>query len=171
MLIKSLLIVSFRCTMPNPAKRTLGFLLHDVARLMRKRYDQRVRHLGLTRAQWQVLAYLSHYEGIQQNGLANILEVEPITLGRIVDKLEASGLVERRRRQGDRRAWLLYLTDQAAPILEDMRTIGLNTQEEILVGIVPDERERLIALLGIMRDNLIGDCSKADPESSLTSHR
>ena len=157
--------------MPTPVKRTLGFLLHDVARLMRKRYDQRVRHLGLTRAQWQVLAFLSHYEGIQQNGLANILEVEPITLGRIVDKLEASGLVERRRRHGDRRAWLLYLTDQAAPILEEMRTVGRNANEEILTGIAPDERERLIALLEVMRDNLIGDCPQTNSERPSSFNR
>ena len=77
---------------------TLGFLLHEVARLLRRRFEQNARGSGLTRSQWQVLAYLAKNEGINQSGLADLLEVEPITLCRIVDKLQALGLVERHRR-------------------------------------------------------------------------
>src|SRR3981189_2401419 len=73
---------------------TLGFLLHDVARLLRKRFEQNARGSGLTRSQWQVLAYLAQNEGINQSGLADLLEIEPITLGRIVDKLQTLGLIE-----------------------------------------------------------------------------
>ena len=98
---------------------TLGFLLHDVARLLRKRFEQRARDLGLTRSQWQTLAYLNRNEGIHQSGLADILEIEPITLVRILDRLEERGLVERRRHPTDRRIWLLYLKDAARPADRD----------------------------------------------------
>src|SRR4051794_24985670 len=70
---------------------TLGFVLHDVARLLRKRFEQRVRSLGFTRSQWQVLVHLAQHEGINQAGLADILEIEPITLLRILERLEAAG--------------------------------------------------------------------------------
>src|SRR5712672_4409207 len=89
---------------------TLDFLLHDVARLLRKRFEQNARGSGLTRSQWQVLTYLARNEGISQSGLADLLEIEPITLGRIVDKLQTRGLIERRPDPSDRRAWLLHLT-------------------------------------------------------------
>ena len=81
---------------------TLGFLLHEVARLLRRRFEQNARDSGLTRSQWQVLAYLANNEGINQSGLADLLEIEPITLCRIVDKLQALGLVERHRDPSDR---------------------------------------------------------------------
>ncbi len=76
--------------------RTLGFLLHDASRLMRKRVDRRARTLGLTRAQWRVLAQLRRREGINQSALADILEIENITMGRHIDRLEDAGWVERR---------------------------------------------------------------------------
>src|SRR5207237_4472081 len=91
----------------------LGFLSHGIARLIRKRFDQRARGLGLTRAQWQVLAHLARHEGINQAGLAEILEIEPITLGRLIDRMEEAGWVERRQHPSDRRARQLYLTAQA----------------------------------------------------------
>src|SRR5258708_25213691 len=73
--------------------RSFGVLLHDIARLLRKRYEQRARPLGLTRAQWQVLAHLQRHEGINQSGLAELLEIEPITIARLVDRMEEAGLV------------------------------------------------------------------------------
>src|SRR5882672_3339347 len=97
---------------------SFGFLLHDIARLMRKRFDQRARGLGLTRAQWQVLAHLARHEGINQAGLAEILEIEPITLGRLVDRMADSGWLERRADPNDRRARLLYLTAKARPVFD-----------------------------------------------------
>src|SRR3982751_7022937 len=112
------------------ANPTLGFLLHDVARLLRKRFEQRAKGLGLTRSQWQTLAYLSRNEGIHQGGLADILEIEGITLVRILDKLEERGLIERRRHPSDRRIWLLYLRDEARPMIEAMRDIGEVTRGE-----------------------------------------
>src|SRR5919112_5173025 len=105
--------------MPNETpQRTLGFLLHDVARFLRKRFEQNARDLGLTRSHWQVLAHLAQSEGIQQGALAERLDVEPITLVRILDRLQAAQMVERRPHPTDRRVWLLYLRSAARPMLD-----------------------------------------------------
>ena len=139
--------------------RNLGFLLHDVARLMRKRFEQNARDLGLTRSQCQVLAHLARHQGIQQGGLAEILEVEPITLTRLLDRLEAQGLVERRAHASDRRIRLLYLTARAHPLLSDIFTIGAATRAEALEGVPEAEREHLFAILSAMKANLLNKAS------------
>lgn len=145
----------------DPPERTLGFLLHDVARLMRKRFEQNARGLGLTRTQWQVLAHLAQNEGIQQGGLAEILEVEPISLVRILDRLEAGGLVERRSHPKDRRIWLLHLQPPAHPLLERIREIGAETRAEALRDIDEADRERLTEILSAMKFNLLAASSAA----------
>lgn len=144
--------------MPQP-NTSLGFLLHDVARLLRKRFEQRARSLGLTRAQWQVLVHLAKNEGIHQSGLADILEVEPITLLRILDKLEARGLIERRRHSTDRRIWLLYLNEAAHPLLDILFGFGTTTRGEMLVGVDETDQERLFDLLTTMKGNLVKACN------------
>lgn len=136
-------------------EKTIGFLLNDVARLLRTRFEQNARGLGLTRSQWQVLAYLARNEGIQQGALAELLEIEAITLTRILDKLQASGLVERRPYSRDRRVWQLHLTPEANPILEEMKRIGALTREEALQGISDADRDRLIRVLTDMKSNLV----------------
>jgi DNA-binding MarR family transcriptional regulator len=136
--------------------RHLGFLLHDAARLMRKRFDRRARAIGLSRAQWSVLAHLSRAEGIHQGGLAEILEVEPISLARMIDRLEAAGLVERRSDPGDRRLKRLFLLPPAEPLLERMRALGVELREEALAGLPPAERELLVDALLRMKGNLLG---------------
>lgn len=145
--------------MPNP-QPTLGFVLNDVARLLRKRFEQRARCLGLTRAQWQVLAYLSANEGIRQGGLADLLDIEPITLVRILDKLEVAGMVERRRHATDRRLWLLYLTPAAHPMLARMRLLGDATRQEALEGLSDEERAQLLHMLTTMKRNLLDACDR-----------
>jgi MarR family transcriptional regulator, transcriptional regulator for hemolysin len=134
--------------------RNLGFLLHDVARLLRKRFDQRARTLGLTRAQWSVLAHLARSEGINQAALAETLEIEPITLVRLLDRLEAAEWVERRPDPNDRRARLLYLKDKARPVLEQMRALGAATREEAMAGLSDATRRRLIETLLAIKANL-----------------
>jgi MarR family transcriptional regulator for hemolysin len=133
---------------------SFGFLLHDIARLMRKRFDQRARGLGLTRAQWQVLAHLARHEGISQAGLADIIEIKPITLGRLIDRMAEAGWVERRVHQSDRRVRQLYLTAKAEPVFARMRALADETRAEALAGLSPDERERLTATLVGIRSNL-----------------
>ena len=137
-------------------KDTIGFLLNDAARLMRRDFERRTRSMGLTRAQWQTLFHLQRNEGCNQATLAELLEVEPITLARVVDRLETAGLVERRADPTDRRARLLFLGERAHPLLEQLRTLGAETREIALAGISEDERMLLMTLLTKMRANLSG---------------
>jgi MarR family transcriptional regulator, transcriptional regulator for hemolysin len=136
--------------------RNLGFLLHDVARLMRKRFEQNARELGLTRSQCSVLAHLARHDGIQQGTLAEILEVEPITLTRLVDRLEQMGLVARQAHPTDRRIRLLRLTDAAHPLLDEIFRIGALTRGEAIEGVADEDRDRLYDTLSQMKANLIG---------------
>ncbi|KQY11505.1 MarR family winged helix-turn-helix transcriptional regulator [Rhizobium sp. Root482] len=144
----------------------LGFLIHDVARVLRKRFEQRAKHMGLTRSQWQTIVYLARNEGLHQSGLAEMLEIEPITLMRVLDKLVERGFIERRRHKTDRRISLLYTTDLARGLLSDMRAIGDATRSEALDGISDDDRERLVAILELMKSNLLQACrAPADKET------
>ncbi len=134
--------------------RRLGFLLHDVSRLLRKRFDQRAQELGLTRAQWRALAHLARNEGINQITLADVLEVEPITMARLVDRLETAGWVERRKDPNDRRAWRLFVTDKARPVLARMRAIAAENHAEALAGLPPDTVDTLFDALARIKANL-----------------
>lgn len=135
--------------------RSLGFLLGDVSRLIRRRFDARAGELGLTRAQWRVVAQLRRREGINQSALAEILEIEPITLVRHIDRLVAKGLIERRPDPCDRRAWKLYLNAEVQPVLDRLRELSEITRNEALAGIPPDEREKLIDHLLVIKSNLV----------------
>ena len=141
--------------------RNLGFLLHDVARLMRRRFEQNARELGLTRSQCQVMAHLARNEGIRQGSLAEILEIEPITLTRILDRLEEAGLVERLLHHKDRRVRLLRLTKAAHPLIDDIFAIGALTRGEALDGVSEEDRDRLFDVLSSMKTNLLGRLSTA----------
>ena len=139
---------------------TIGFVLHDVGRLMRKRFEQQAAHLGFTRSQWLVLLHLAKNEGIHQAGLAEILEVEPITLVRILDKLEARGLIERRQHPTDRRLWLLFLDPKARSSLEPLHAIGEVTRSEALAGLSDADRASLLRMLGAIKANLAEACAR-----------
>ena len=134
--------------------RSLGFVLADVSRLIRKRLDDKANELGLTRAQWRVLAQLRRREGINQSALAEILEIEPITLVRHIDRLVAKDLVERRPDPADRRAWRLFLKDEVQPILDAMRALSEEVRAEALAGIPAARREHLIDDLLSIKTNL-----------------
>ena len=140
---------------------TLCFLLHDVARLSKKRLEQLFRGSGLTRSQWQVLAYLAQNEGINQKGLAELLEIEPITLGRIVDKLETLGLIERHPHPTDLRMRLLHLLEAARPKLKQIRELGDVIHSEALAGVSGDDGQRLLQTLEAMKANLTEACEAA----------
>ena len=133
---------------------TFGFLLSDTARLLRKRFDERARQHGATRAQWKALLAISRHEGINQGGLAELLEVEPITLCRLIDRMEEAGLVERRRDPKDRRAWQLFLTDKAHPVLEELHATAAELMEQTLRGISETQTSMMTDLLNQIRDNL-----------------
>lgn len=132
----------------------IGALLGDTSRLLRRAFDARVRDIGVTRPQWQVLTVLRRHEGINQGGLAEQLDVEPITVCRMVDRLQEAGLVERRADPADRRSWRLFLTPRADQLLNQLRPIADQLFEQALDGIGPREREGLHAALERIRENL-----------------
>ncbi|MFY9313976.1 MAG: MarR family transcriptional regulator [Burkholderiales bacterium] len=134
--------------------RNFGFLLNDVARLMRTAYDRRIRKLGLTRAQWWVLTHLYRSNGVSQTELAETLEIEKPTLGRLLDRLEAKGWVRREHDASDRRVWRVHLTDEVEPALRTMRTIAAELRRDALTGIGTAERERFVDTLLAIKENL-----------------
>ena len=105
----------------------VGTLIGQVSRLMRRSFDERARGIGVTRPQWQVLTLLARHEGINQGGLAEILEVEPITLGRMIDRLQDADLVERRADPADRRAWRLHITPNGNALLTALLPFATET--------------------------------------------
>lgn len=133
---------------------SIGFLLSDVSRLLRRRFDERARAIGVTRAQWRMLTALSRHEGATQGTLAELLEVEAITLCRMVDRLEDAALVERRRAPDDRRAWNIYLTDKSRPLLAQLRALGDEVGARALAGVAPADQAALAATLERIRRNL-----------------
>ncbi|MGD8710087.1 MAG: MarR family transcriptional regulator [Ectothiorhodospiraceae bacterium] len=134
--------------------RELGFLLYDAARLLRRDFDRRAKGLGLSRAQWSVLAHLARQEGVKQAELAELLDVQPITLARQLDRLEAGGWVRRCYDPQDRRVRRLYLTEDALPVLEDLRELGRQTRSLALQGLDGEDRRQLLNLLSVVRGNL-----------------
>lgn len=133
---------------------SLALLISDSARLLRRRFDARARSLGVSRAQWQVMFALSRLEGINQAGLAEELDVETITVGRMVDRLAEADLVERRPDPHDRRVWRLHLRPRAHPILDALRVVGADVMSETLAGLSDAEQAQLTALLLRVRGSL-----------------
>jgi MarR family transcriptional regulator for hemolysin len=146
----------------------LFFLLHDVARLIRVEADKRARVHGMTRAQWGLLLRLAQSPGLSQKEAANLLEVEPISVARLVDRLEASGLVERRADEMDRRIWRLHLLPAATAKLEE-----INIQRQCLASFVardvsPQIRDSMVDGLRRMKANLSEAAAKTGPAEAET---
>jgi DNA-binding MarR family transcriptional regulator len=140
--------------------RDFFIVLHDVARLMRTKFDQRARARGMTRAQWIILARLERQPGLSQNEMAAICEVEPITVGRLIDRLEARGLVERRNDPSDRRIRRLHLLPAAKPIIDEIMDYKDQMKIEMLNGLDPALLDQFVdALLSIK--NQLTDSPKA----------
>src|SRR5947207_10841962 len=109
---------------PRSLQREFAFLINDVGRLLRTYADQQARQFGMTRAQWAVLARLEYAEGLKQSELAELLDLQPITLTRLVDRLCTNGLIERRADPSDRRAKRLHLTALARPLMDRLAELG-----------------------------------------------
>ena len=122
--------------------------------MMRRFYDRRASALGVTTPQWRVMAWLRHEPGLKQVELAERLDVEPITAGRIVDRLEEAGLVKRQPDPGDRRVWRLFLTDKAEPIIQRLGQLAEDMAEEAFDGFSPEEVEAMQLNLARIRDNI-----------------
>lgn len=152
--------------MKSQINDSLGFVIHDVARLMRWNFDRKSQELGLTRSQWSVLASLKRCDGAQQKTLARLMDITPITLARHIDRLEADGWVIRRDDPDDRRAKRLHLTDKANGILMQLQALGQQVRAEALAGITSDDEEKLSSLLMQMRANLSTQGpSEQDPQA------
>ena len=141
--------------MPDqPVTREIAFNLMDVARMMRTYADQRARQFGISRAQWGVLVRLDRQEGLKQSELAEILDLQPISLTRLLDRLAENELIERRADPNDRRANRLYLQPAARPLLDKLGKLGADMMEEVMAGIDAHDNERLRHGLECMKDNL-----------------
>lgn len=140
----------------DASRDSLGFLLADVSRLMRRAFAHEMdgNASSLTFAQARVLMYLARSEGLRQVELAHLLEVQPITLARLIDQLDAYGLVERRADPQDRRAHRLFLTPAAAPHLGAIRAVASTVRADALRAIGVAQAAQLAATLGLMRENL-----------------
>lgn len=133
---------------------TIGFLLNDTARLFRRSFNARTKESGITALQWRLITYLKRHAGIRQGPLAELIEVEPITLSRMIDRLVEAELVERRADPADRRAWQLYLTPRAGDLLNGMRATADALTAEATEGLSAAERDQLIDLVERVRANL-----------------
>ncbi len=142
-------------------ERNFGFILHDVARLLRTTYDRRVRDLGLTRSQWWVLTHLFRKDGITQSELAETLELEKPSLGKLLDRLETKGWVRRVADPKDRRAKLVFLTDAAQAPMQVMREIAAGVREDALLGLSAADQDRFVDALLTIKSNLMGPVNGA----------
>jgi MarR family transcriptional regulator for hemolysin len=147
--------------------RNFGFLINDVARLLRTTFDRRVKSLGLTRSQWWVLTHLFRNDGVTQSELADTLEIEKPTLGRLLDRLEAKGWVRRGEDAKDRRAKRVYLTDEVEPVMKTMRSAAAEVRRDALAGLSASQQEQFVDALLAIKANL----SRSDNGASGNSGR
>lgn len=162
--------VSATPLMPAPAEATpahrldpaalqpnIGAMLHDVARLIRRRFERRARQTGLpiTRQQARALLYIARNEGLSQAAVATMLDIEPIALVRLLDRLHEEGLVDRHPHPTDRRVRTLWLTPLAWDVVDRVLAINAEIREEACAGLSPAARDMLMRTLGQMKDSLL----------------
>jgi DNA-binding MarR family transcriptional regulator len=138
-------------------QNSLGFLIADVSRLLRRAFQQRLEGSSLTLAQARALVYVSHHEGIRQVDLADMLEIQPITLARLLDQLVETGLVERRPAPHDRRAYQIFLTDAAEPHLLAIEQVAASIRADILSDLSEAQVSAFMGTLGMIRSKLIAN--------------
>lgn len=150
--------------MAKTEELSFGYLMNDVTLLFRKHFDRRAVQFGLTRAQWRATKMLYHREGLRQNELAEMLEMEPIAVGRVIDRLQAAGFVERRHDPRDRRAWRLYVTAQAHEVVDDMERIARELRREATAGITYEEMKQALDVMTRIKENLQALDAQDGPE-------
>ena len=146
-------------SLPHSTERSsqidpIGYLIGDVSRMIRTVYDRRVEPLGLTRAQWRVITLLNRLESCTQTELASALEIEKPTLGKLIERLEAKGWVERREDPNDARSKCLYLSERAHPLLNKMNMEAEKVVEGVFAGLNKKETTQLHRLLQHIKENL-----------------
>ena len=142
---------------PTALQPNIGAMVHDVARLIRRRFERRARQIGLpiTREQARALLHIARNEGLSQAAVATMLDIEPIALVRILDRLHDEGLVERRPHPTDRRVRTLWLTPLAWDVVDRVLALNAETREAACAGLPPAARDMLMRALGHMKGNLI----------------
>jgi MarR family transcriptional regulator, transcriptional regulator for hemolysin len=140
--------------LPRSLNREFGFMLNDVARMLRTYADHKASQFGITRAQWVVLVRLDRFEGLKQAELAEMLDLQPITLTRLLDRLAECALIERRPDPNDRRAKLLFLTPKAKPLLEQLGDLGETLMTTALTGVEREHIEMMVTKLATVKENL-----------------
>jgi MarR family transcriptional regulator, transcriptional regulator for hemolysin len=140
--------------LPRSLNREFAFTLNDVARMLKTYADHMGSQFGVTRAQWAVLVRLDRFEGLKQSELAEMLDLQPITLTRLLDRLCDNGLIERRSDPNDRRAKRLFLTAAARPLLERLGELGEDMMTTTLNGVSSESVEQIVAQLAIVKENL-----------------
>ncbi len=153
------------------ADRSFGFLVHDVSRLVKRRFDRRARQTGLpiTRRQAAVVLYVARHEGVSQAEVANWLDIEPIALVRMLDKLHEEGLVERRAHPTDRRVRTLWLAPGAVPVVERILDVNQAIRDEAFAGAAPGARDALIEALTGIKENLMREEEAVEDGAALAS--
>jgi DNA-binding MarR family transcriptional regulator len=139
---------------PDDPSSQFGFLLAEVSRRYVRRFEQRAREVQLTLPTCRVLAYLERHPGISQARLAEFTALEPMAVVRVLDRLQADGLVERRPDPADRRVHSVHLSAAAAPVLAEVKRLAALTRAETFGGIEPARRDAFLAVLEQLRDNL-----------------
>lgn len=152
-------------------ERNFGFLVHDVARLMRMNYDRRVKRLGLTRSQWWVITNLYRNDGLTQSELAETLDIERASLGRLLDRLEANGWVRREPCDRDRRAKRVRLANAVDPVMREMRAIAADLRRDAMAGLAPHEQEAFVDVLLAIKSNLVALNGQGTSGRSAGPHR
>lgn len=159
---------------PLPIGREFAFLLKDVSRMLRTYADYEAGKFGTTQAQWAVLSRLKLNEGLKQNELAEMLDIQPITLTRLVDRMCESGLIERRNDPADRRAKRLYLTPAAEPMIQRLSSLGEKVMDDVLDGFSREDIEKMVGQFAALKQNLRKllqrKCTEAAKEGGLERH-
>jgi MarR family transcriptional regulator, transcriptional regulator for hemolysin len=140
--------------LPRSLNREFAFSINDVARMLRTYVDQQANQFGITRAQWVILVRLDRFEGLKQSEIAEMLDLQPITLTRLLDRLCASGLIERRADPNDRRAKRLFLTAAGRALLERVGEFDDRLLATALAGVERETIEKMVSQLATMKENL-----------------
>ncbi len=149
----------------NPA--SLGYLIADLSRLYGRVFDRRAAHLGLTRVQWRALKRIHQNEGLTQAALADVMDMEPIAVGRVVDRLQKAGFVERRNDPADRRCWRLHLSPQSNELMDRIEDVATGLREDSLAEVAPGELQTTLKVLSQIRETLSQLDRASRGESSL----
>lgn len=145
----------------------VGYLIADLSRLFGRVFDRRAAHLDLTRVQWRALKRIHDAEGLTQAALADVLDMEPIAVGRVIDRLSKAGFVERRPDPNDRRCWRLHLAPQSTQVMDAIEGVATSLREDCVAGVDPQELQTTLKVLAQIRENLSQLDRASRGESSL----